>query len=203
MEAPYPSNPQQLKAYLGLITYYAKFLPNLLLLLSPLYKLLYRNITWQWEDEQQSAFDKSKELPTFSNLLIHFNPNLPILLTCDASNYGIGAVLSHWKSDGSEHLITYASRSLTWPERNYFQLEKEGLSWIFDANTFHSYLLGHPFDLITDHKPLLALLNGHKPTSLVRTAFQLAFVNKVYFKVRFEVWKNQLLFFMSNPTIKY
>ena len=115
VEAPCPSNPKQLKAYLGLITYYAKFLPNLSSLLSPLYKLLHKDITWQWEDEQQNAFDKSKELLTSSNLLIHFNPELPILLACDASNYGIGAVLAHRMPDGSERPIAYASRSLTQP----------------------------------------------------------------------------------------
>ena len=164
-KAPCPSNPKQLKAYLGLITYYTKFLPNLSSLLSPLYKLLHKDSTWQWDDEQQNAFDKSKELLTSSNLLVHFNPNLPILLACDASNYGIGAVLAHRMPDGSECPITYASRSLTQPEKNYSQLEKEGLSCIFGVNKFHSYLFGHSFDLITDHKPLLALLNEHMPTS--------------------------------------
>ena len=67
--------------------------------------------------------------------------------------------------DGSKSPIAYASRSLTQPDRNYSQLEKEGLSCIFGANKFHSYLFGHPFDLITGHKLLLALLNEHKPIS--------------------------------------
>ena len=120
------------------------------------YRNCYKDSKWQWEDEQQNAFNKSKELLTSSNLLIHFNSNLPILLACDASNYGIGAVLAHRIPDSSEHPIAYASRSLTQPERNYSQLEKEGLSCIFGVNKFHSYLFGHPFDLITDHKPLLA-----------------------------------------------
>ena len=164
-EAPCPINPKQLKAYLGLLTYYAKFLPNLSSLLSPLYSLLQKDSTWKWEDEQQNAFDKSKELLTSSNLLIHFNPNLPITLSCDASNYGIGAVLAHCMADNSERPIAYASRSLTKSERNYSQLEKEGLACIFGVTKFHSYLFGHPFDLVTDHKPLLALLNEHKPTS--------------------------------------
>ena len=164
-EAPCPTNPKQLKAYLGLLTYYAKFLPNLSSLLSPLYHLLTKDSTWQWKNEQQQAFDKSKELLTSSQLLIHFNPALPILLSCDASNYGIGVVLAHRMPDGSERPVAYASRSLTKSEKNYSQLEKEGLSCTFGVHKFHSYLFGHSFDLITDHKPLLALLNEHKPTS--------------------------------------
>ena len=67
--------------------------------------------------------------------------------------------------DGSERPVAYASRSLTKSERNYSRLEKEGLSCIFGVTKFHSYLFGHPFDLVTDHIPLLALLNEHKPTS--------------------------------------
>ena len=126
VEAPCPSNTKQLKAYLGLITYYAKFLPNLSSFLSPLYKLLHKDITWQWEDEQQNAFDKSKELLTFSNLLIHFNPELPILLACDASNYRIGAVLAHQMPDWSEHPIAYVSRSLTQPEKTIPSWRKKG-----------------------------------------------------------------------------
>ena len=165
MEAPCPSNPKQLKAYLGLITYYAKFLPNLSSLLTPLYKLLQKDNTWKWGEEQQHVFEKSKELLTSSNLLIHFDPKLQIVLVCDASNYGIGAVLAHRMADGSERPVAYASRSLTKAEKNYSQLEKEGLSCIFGVTKFHSYLFGHPFDLVTDHKPLLALLNEHKPTS--------------------------------------
>ena len=124
MEAPCPSNPKQLKAYLGLLTYYSKFLPNLSSLLTPLYNLLQKDTTWQWEAEQQNAFEKSKALLTSSNLLIHFDPKLPIVLACDASNYGIGAVLAHRLSDGSERPVAYASRSLTKTERNYSQLEK-------------------------------------------------------------------------------
>ena len=67
--------------------------------------------------------------------------------------------------DGSEQPIGYVSRTLNPAERNYSQLEKEGLSCVFGIKRFYSYLFGHPFTLITDHKPLLGLLDGQKPTS--------------------------------------
>ena len=130
-QAPTPLNVTQLKSYLGLLSYYGKFLPNLSTLLAPLYKLLGKDIQWEWSSEQEQAFQASKELLTSSKLLVHFNPQLSLLLACDASAYGIGAVLAHKMPDGSEQPIGYVSRTLNSAERNYSQLEKEGLSCVF------------------------------------------------------------------------
>ena len=164
-QAPTPRNINELKSYLGLLTYYGKFLPNLATLLAPLYQLLGKDVEWVWSSAQEKAFGESKKLLTSSPLLVHFNPQLPLLLACDASAYGIGAVLAHRLPDGSEKPIGYASRTLNSAERNYSQLEKEGLSCVFGIKRFYAYLFGHPFTLITDHKPLLGLLGEHKPTS--------------------------------------
>ena len=164
-EAPNPTCVTELKAYLGLLTYYSKFLPNLSTTLAPLYALLQKDYPWRWMEEEEKAFIASKELLTSKSLLVHFNPKLKLVLACDASAYGIGAVLAHRMPDGSEKPIGYVSRSLSKAERNYSQLEKEGLACIFGVKKFHSYLFGHPFELVTDHKPLLTLLNEHKATS--------------------------------------
>ena len=164
-DAPTPKNVTELKSYLGLLTYYGKFLPNLSTHLAPLYQLLRHNTTWKWSVAQEKAFQKSKELLVSSNLLIHFNSNFPLVLACDASQYGIGAVLAHRLPDGSERPIGYVSRTLNTAERNYSQLEKEGLACVFGVKRFYSYLFGHSFQLITDHKPLLGLLSECKSTS--------------------------------------
>ena len=79
--------------------------------------------------------------------------------------YSIGAVLAHKMPDGSEKPIGYASRTLNSAERNYSQLEKEGLACVFSIKRSSSYLFGHAFTLTTDHKPLLSLLGGQKPMS--------------------------------------
>ena len=164
-DAPTPTNVTELKSYLGLLTYYGKFLPNLATRLAPLYKLLGKKTTWRWRAEQDKAFQESKQLLTSSPLLVHFDSRLPLVLACDASAYGIGAVLAHRLPDGAEKPIGYASRTLNPAERNYSQLEKEGLSCVFGIKKFYAYLFGHPFELITDHKPLLSLLGEHKPIS--------------------------------------
>ena len=163
--APTPKNVTELKSYLGLLTYYEKFLPNLSTCLAPFYKLLSKHEKCEWSSEQERAFQESKDLLTSSQLLVHFDPKLPLLLACDASVYGIGAVLANTMPDGSEKPIGYASRTLNSAEQNYSWLEKEGLSCVFGIKWFYSYLFGHSFTLITDHKALLGLLDGQKPTS--------------------------------------
>ena len=163
--APAPRNTRELKSYLGLLSYYSKYLPNLSSVLAPLYQLLCKDVKWKWSAQQEEAFKQSKELLTSTSLLVHFDPTLPLVLAGDASEAGIGAVLAHKFPDGSERPIGYASRSLSKAEKNYSQLEKEGLSCIYGVKKFHSYLLGHRFLLYTDHKPLLALLNCQRSTS--------------------------------------
>ena len=76
-------------------------------MLAPLYKLLSSTQPWQWRKEQQEAFDRVKELLTAPNLLAHYDDKKPLVLACDASLYGVGAVLSH-VDDRLERTIAYA-----------------------------------------------------------------------------------------------
>ena len=154
-----PKDKKELQSYLGLINYYAKFLPNISEVLSPLYRLLQKGQTFQWGEKEESAWSNSKKLLINSSILVHFDQAKDIILTCDASHYGVGAVLSHKMEDGSERPIAFASRTLTKSEKNYSQLEKEGLAMIFGVKKFHQYLYANnkPFYIVTDHKPLLGL----------------------------------------------
>ena len=85
---------------------------------------------------------EAEELLKSSQLLIHFDCELPLVLACDASPYGAGAVLSHRLEDSSKKPIAFASRSLTKAEHNYSQLDKEVLAIIFGVKQFHEYIYG-------------------------------------------------------------
>ena len=122
--SPVPRNVQELKSFLGHIHYYGKFMPNLSSVLQPLNKLLQAGTPWNWTAACDQAFLAAKELLISAPVLIHYDPALPLRLAGDASNYGIGAVISHVLEDGSERPIAYASRTLSAAERNYAQLER-------------------------------------------------------------------------------
>ena len=162
VSAPEPRDLQELRSFLGLLNYYGKFLPNLSTLVHPLNSLLQPSKKWKWSTECAQAFRQAKEALSSASVLVHYDPTLPLTLAGDASAYGIGAVISHVLPDGSEKPIAFASRTLTPSERNYAQIEKEGLSLIFGVKKFHQYLYGRKFLLVTDHKPLLAILGPKK-----------------------------------------
>nr|XP_061834657.1 uncharacterized protein K02A2.6-like [Nerophis lumbriciformis] len=162
VNAPQPTDQTQLKSFLGMLNYYHRFLPNISTILEPLHELLRKGNAWKWTTNQSRAFEATKKCLQSDKLLIHFDDGKPLYLACDASPYGVGAVLSHRFTDGSEKPIGYMSRSLTVAERGYSQLEKEALAIMFGLKKFHQYLFGKHCTIITDHKPLLGLLGESK-----------------------------------------
>ena len=95
VEATVPKDVFQLQSFLGLVNYYAKFTPNQSNALAPLNQLLQKSRKWCWGSAQSKAFQAAKEALTSVMLLTHYNPDLDLVLDCDASPYGVGAVLSH------------------------------------------------------------------------------------------------------------
>ena len=169
-EARTPQNVTELRSFLGIINYYSRFLPNLSTSLAPLYCLLHKNARWRWSTAESKAFDTAKEALKHDSLLIHYDSSKPLILACDASQYGIGAVLSHSLGNGKERPIAYMSRTLTAAEKNYSQLEKEGLAIVFGVKKFHYYLYGRHFIIESDHKPLSYLFSESKGISVTASS---------------------------------
>ena len=138
--APAPSNVTELRSWLGLLNYYSKFLNMLSTTLRPLNRLLEKDVVFQWSNECQIAFDKCKAELSSDKVLVHYDVKLPLQLACDASPYGVGAVLSHIMPDGSDCPVAFASRTLSAAEKGYDLLNKEALSIIFGFKKFHKYL---------------------------------------------------------------
>ena len=160
--APTPNNVTQLKAFLGMLNYYSKFLSNVTDVVHPLYELLKKGVVWNWTESCKRAFHSVKKLLTSESLLTHFNPELPIKLVTDSSDYGIAAILMHIMPDKTEKNIACVSRTLNGAERKYSQIEKEALSIIFGLTKFYTYLYGNKFKIVTDHNPLISIFNPKK-----------------------------------------
>ena len=128
VDAPEPKNLAELRSFLGMVNYYR---PDLATTLALLYLLLCQTTQWKWGREQEEAFKTVKDQLKSGQVLTHFDDLLPLVLACDASPYGVGAVLSHRMPDGVERPVGFASQTLTTAEKNYSHLDKEALAIVF------------------------------------------------------------------------
>lgn len=160
--APNPKNVKELQAFLGFVNYLARFLPALSSTLQPLHQLLRKNMRWDWNTSCQTAFTKIKKIVKENRSLAHYNPDLPIKLTVDGSDQGLGAVISQVYPHGEEKPLAFASRTLTTAETKYSQLHKEGAALVFGVKKFHLYLFGRKWILANDNRPLLSIFGPKK-----------------------------------------
>lgn len=159
IKIPRPQNVPELRSFLGLANFFAKFVNNFSLRLVPLYNLLKKGIEWSWTEECEQVFKGVKKDLVSSKVLAHYDPNKPLVVTCDASAAGVGGVLSQpsGRGDGSQRPVAFVSRTLTNAEKNYSQIHREALAIIFCMKKFHQYIFGRRFTLLTDHKPLVSI----------------------------------------------
>ena len=164
LNMPPPTDVSGLKSFLGSVQFYHKFLPNLATVTEPLHMLTHKGVKWEWGSQQQTAFTTLNNLLCANTVLAHFDPSLPIGISCDASPSGVGVVLFHRYPDGSERPIAITSKTLTATRSKYSQIHKEALAIIFGLRKFHQFLYGRRFILVTDHKPLISLFSADKET---------------------------------------
>ncbi|PIC32480.1 hypothetical protein B9Z55_012795 [Caenorhabditis nigoni] len=161
-QMPAPTDVSKLRSLLGMVQFYGSFVKDLHNYRAALDELTKKDAEFEWTTACQASFDKIRDILKSDLLLTHYDPKLPIVVAADASNYGIGAVITHRFPDGSEKAIFHASRTLTSAQRGYAQIEKEALGLIFAVEKFHRYIHGRKFTLLTDHKPLLAIFGSKK-----------------------------------------
>ena len=169
---PTPSNQRQLSRFIGVATYYAKFVNGFAALCQPFRLLLKPDSEWAWSADCQRAFEMIKQKIASPPTLRHFDVAAEeTLVSCDASATALGACLSQ-KVGGVERPVAFASRVLSPAESKYSASEREALACMWACERWHFYLYGRRFTLVTDHQALKTLLtaggSGHRPLRLHR-----------------------------------
>ena len=142
---PTPVDATKVRQFLGLASYYRRFVPGFAQIAAPLHALTKKNAVFHWTPECESVFSKLKQLLTTAPVLSYpvFGPQCEFILETDASGVGLGAILAQKQVDGSIHPIAYTTRTLDSHERNYGISELETLALVWAMRYFRPYLLGH------------------------------------------------------------
>ena len=163
-EFPTPVDTRTLRSFLGLTSYYRRFVPGFASVAGRLQGLTKKDVPFIWTTECQAAFSHLKNMLTSSPILTYPDFSQPFVLETDASGAGLGAVLAQKNADGTPRPIAYASRSLQRHERIYGITQLEGLGVVWAVKHFRPYLYGHKCEVFTDHVALKSLLNTPQPS---------------------------------------
>ena len=191
---PKPSNPKEVHSFIGLASYYRRFIPNFAKIAGPLHALIVPASTkqklkrgevhkkdlppFEWTEECQKSFDALKDALTSAPILAYPDYSKPFILETDASLKGLGAVLSQRGDDNVVRVVAYASRSLRPSEksmRDYSsaKIELMALKWAV-CEKFKDYLLGSKFTVYTDNNPIVHIQNSKLGAAQIRWISELA-----------------------------
>ncbi|MCG8431885.1 MAG: hypothetical protein MJA29_12015, partial [Candidatus Omnitrophica bacterium] len=141
-----------------------RFIQDYAKICEPLRRLIRKDVKWKWGQEQEHAFQKLKQAISTEPCLAYFQLGAETVVISDASPVGLGAILMQRQTDNELRPVAYASRSLTDTERRYSQMEREALGCVWSVDYFRNYLWGTKFKILTDHRPLIHMLNSRAST---------------------------------------
>ena len=161
---PQPRNLTELRRFLGMCSYYRRFVPAFSKIASPLQMLTRKDTPFQWTTDCEQSFQSLKTKLISAPVLSYPSLHKPFVLETDASIEGLGAILSQPQDDGFLHPVAYASRSFTAAERNYSVTELETLAVVWGITHFIAYLYGCDVTVVTDHTAVKAILQTPNPS---------------------------------------
>ncbi|KAK3108932.1 hypothetical protein FSP39_019065 [Pinctada imbricata] len=163
---PTPCNVREVRSFLGLCSYYRRFVKDFASKAKPLHKLTEKNIRFEWSKDCEASFQALKQWLTEAPILSYPIESGDFIIDTDASNVGLGGVLSQVQN-GVEVVISYFSRCFSKCERRYFVTRRELLAVVAIVKQFHHYLYGRRFLVRSDHGALRWIMNFKKPEGQV------------------------------------
>ena len=151
---PRPNDLTELRRFLGMASYYRRFVAGFTEIVAPLNKLTQKNVEFNWNEYFERAFKELKEQLMSSPVLAFPDSNREFIIYTDASNVGVGAVLAQSSEEGDEKVISFASKAFSSAEKNWTATEKEAFAVVWALQYFHPYVYGVKIKVFTDHKAL-------------------------------------------------
>ena len=153
-EYPAPKDLTELRRFIEMISYYRRFISGFSDIANPLHRLLQKDVKFDWNKNCQDAFESLKEQLISSPILGFPNTDKDYVLYTDASDVGIGAVLTQGDDNGTEKVISFASKAFSSSEKNWTTTEKEAFAVVWSLQYFHPYVYGRHVTVFTDHRAL-------------------------------------------------
>lgn len=158
-EMPEHDTVSQVRRFLGMCSYYRRFIPNFAKISGPIADLIKKDVEWRWTKIEKNAFYALIRELTSGRCVAHFDNKLPVTLKVDASRSGLGAILPQGVGDEMK-MVASVSRRLSDCESRYPVTELEALGIVFAVQKLRPYLYGKKVTILTDHCALCAI--NHK-----------------------------------------
>ena len=185
LNAPTPACKQELRSFLGLAQFCAKYVAGFATITSLLWDMTRANADWNWTSKEEEAFNQLKTQLTQTPVMTYFKQGETTRVTTDASGVGLGAILEQKQADGEYRPVYYASRKLNNKEKRYSQFEREALGVKWACQRFYLFLCGNDFEICTDHKALVTVLGTKSTPPYARIDKWLLYLQQFRYKVTY------------------